>query len=138
MTEELQLVRIPVKQIRPFVNQPRKYFDPVALDELMYSILEIGQKTPISVKPISGDPAFTYELIDGERRLKAHQKAELPTIIAYICVVTDDGEQFVQSVVSNFCREGHRPMETAYAIEKMRDYYQQKRIFGEIEIVKKK
>jgi ParB family chromosome partitioning protein len=136
--ELLVLQRIRVNKIRPFADQPRKYFDPVALSELLCSIVEAGQKTPISVRKLSRDPKFEYELIDGERRLKAHQQGKLPTILAYICDVKDSGDQFIQSVVSNFCREGHRPIETSYAVEKMRDYYQKENpTGGEMEIIAK-
>jgi len=137
MYETMHLAKIPVRTIRPFPEQPRKRFDETALNELACSIQEAGQRTPITVKPISGDPVFKYELIDGERRLRAHKKIGLQTIIAIITTVKNIGEQHVQSVVSNFCREKHSSMEIAYALEKMRDYYKKEDKTNDVQTILK-
>ncbi len=117
-----QVLRIPRRRIRLFDGQPRKFFDPVKLEELATSIKEIGQREPIKVIPIDGDPEHDYVLDDGERRLKACEKAGIETMRALICTDIKPGyEQFVDSVVSNFGREPHTPLESARAIKRILD-----------------
>lgn len=113
--------RILREKVRRFENQPRKFFDQEELKELAASIEEVGQKTPILVKRISGDPKHNFELIDGERRLIACGIAGLRTIFAIITDEKDTDTQFLDSVVSNFGRVGHTPLETAKAIQQIRD-----------------
>lgn len=110
------LAMIAHKRIRKFMGQPRRYFDPEKMKELARSIRSKGQKVPIEVKPIVGDPEADYELVDGERRWLACGMAEVPTMLAWVKEIKDAEEQFVDSVVSNFGREGHTPLETAHAI----------------------
>jgi ParB family chromosome partitioning protein len=73
---------IEVARIRPNPNQPRTHFDTSALDELAESISERGVLQPILVRP-HGDGA-TYEIIAGERRWRAAQRARLHTIPALV------------------------------------------------------
>lgn len=114
-----KVARIPRKRIRRFAGQPRRYFDPVKLEELAGSIKTEGQKTPIKVKPVTDDPKHDYELVDGERRFLACGSASIETMLAWINEVGDEEDQFVDSVVANFGREGHTPLETARAIVKI-------------------
>ena len=79
---------IEVARIRPNPNQPRTHFDESALNELAESISERGVLQPILVRP-HGDGA-TYEIIAGERRWRAAQRARLHTIPA---LVRDSGER---------------------------------------------
>jgi ParB family chromosome partitioning protein len=111
--------RIARERIRRFAAQPRKHFDPAKLRELASSIKAEGQKVPIKVKPVEGDPAADFELVDGERRWLACDIAGVPMMIAWVAEVVDEEEQFVDSVVANFGREGHTPLETARAIVKI-------------------
>ena len=67
MQRNLEIKYIQVDKIRPNPYQPRKFFEPAALQELASSIKEHGLMQPITVRVI-GD---TYQLIAGERRLKA-------------------------------------------------------------------
>jgi len=116
----LQLVELPVDRIRPFNGQPRKYFSTSKIRELVASIVEGEQYDPIKVKPITGDPDHDYELIDGERRWRAHKVAELPTIVAIVKEVSRE-EQIRMSFAANFCREGHTPLEKAFAAASWRE-----------------
>lgn len=58
-------------RIRTSVKQPRKHFSLARLHDLAKSIAEIGQKTPVVVRPVCGDPCHEWELVDGERRFRA-------------------------------------------------------------------
>lgn len=117
---------IPLEQIRPFAGQPRRYFNPDGLRKLANSIATRGQETPGSVRRLGPDEqqkGHLYELIDGERRFRACALGKLPTFRAIICGVTDTEDQFERSVVSNFGREGHPPMEIAAAVKRLRERY---------------
>ena len=119
MSEQLgTLTEVPVEKVRPFKDQPRKYFDKVKLQELADSIEAIGQKTPAHVKRLKGDKAHDYELIDGQRRWHACQMAKKTKLKVIIFENVSDKEQFELSVLANFCRENHSPLETARAIQK--------------------
>ena len=80
MQRDLKIENIAVDRVRPNPYQPRKVFSDAALQELANSILEHGLMQPITVRKI-GD---SYELIAGERRLKASKLAGLETIPAVI------------------------------------------------------
>ncbi len=112
--------RIPRSRIRPFKDQPRHYFDEKEMADLAASIEEIGQQTPIVVKPVSGDLKHDYELVDGERRLIACSQVGVETMLAWVKPVPNADEQFVGSVVANFGRVGHTPLEVAQAIDRIR------------------
>jgi ParB/RepB/Spo0J family partition protein len=114
------IVVIPWKSIRPFRDQPRKYFDKEELENLADSIQEIGQQTPIWVRVLADDPLYDYELIDGERRYIACGMRKIPEMIAQIRTTKSQADQFVQAVVANFGRSGHTSLETARAIERIR------------------
>ncbi|MGE5297943.1 MAG: ParB/RepB/Spo0J family partition protein [Acidobacteriaceae bacterium] len=106
-------------KIRPFQSQPRKFFSDEKMKELKASIRAIGQQTPIIVKRID-DPHFQYELLDGERRLKACTDLKIKRMLVCIRRVGSAEDQFIASVVANFAREGHTPLETARAIARIR------------------
>ena len=69
---EVEVLRVPIHQIRPNPNQPRKHFDLDALHSLRVSIRADGQIMPILLKPVNDRHAqqngIKYELVDGERR----------------------------------------------------------------------
>lgn len=105
---------IPVSQIRPNPYQPRKVFEEKALQELADSIAEHGVFTPILVKKsIHG-----YELIAGERRLRASKMANLSEIPAII-VDFDDQQMMEISLLENIQRENLNVIEEARAYEQL-------------------
>lgn len=112
-------VMILTNRIRPLKGQPRTHFSFARMKELITSIKAIGQQTPIIVRRIVGDPNYDYELLDGERRLRACTFLGIPEMQAVIRAVENDEEQFVRSFVANFAREGHTPLDTARSIAKM-------------------
>lgn len=118
-----KIVIIPRAHIRPFPNQPRKYFDQLKLRELANSIREVTQLVPILVKEIereSGSP-HRFELIDGQRRWHACDMVDVKKMKAIIMSVRDEEDQFTISVISNFGRVDHSPVEAALAIKRFRD-----------------
>lgn len=115
-----EVLLIPWQLIRPFAGQPRDYFDQVELESLARGIAAAGQRVPIEVKTLEGDPDYLYELIDGQRRWHAVQIAGIATLRAVIGEVADEDEQFERSVIANFCRSGHTTMEISNVCERFR------------------
>ena len=99
-------VELPVKEIRPNPYQPRKEFDPKALNELADSIRLHGIFTPLLVrKSVQG-----YELIAGERRLRAAKIAGLEKVPCISVEFTDE-EMMEISILENVQREDLNPIE---------------------------
>lgn len=108
-TEE-EIKEIPVSEIRPNPYQPRKAFNEEALNELAQSIKNYGVFTPIIVKKsIKG-----YDLIAGERRLRASKLAGMETIPAIIKDFSDDEMREI-SLLENIQRENLTAIELAWA-----------------------
>lgn len=107
-------VEIPVEEIRPNPYQPRKEFDQKALNELADSIRQHGIFTPLLVrKSVRG-----YELITGERRLRAAKIAGLTTVPA-IEVAFSEEEMMEISILENVQREDLNPIEEAAAYDSL-------------------
>lgn len=105
--------KIPIGSIRPNKFQPRRNFDPERLAELAQSIKEHGLTQPIVV---SWDPQNqSYEIIAGERRLKAAQLAGLSEIEAVVRPPLPDQQRLALSIVENIQREDLNAMEAAHA-----------------------
>ena len=112
--ERQEQSKIPVDEIRPNPYQPRKVFNDEALKELSSSIKQHGVFTPILVKKsIQG-----YDLIAGERRLRASKLAGLKDIPAII-VDLDDQEMMEIALLENIQREDLNVIEEAKAYEKL-------------------
>lgn len=98
-------------------NQPRREFDEQALEELAESIRQIGIIQPITVRKIEDG---TFQIIAGERRWRASQRAGLTTIPAYIR--TADDERVMQmALVENIQREDLNAIEVAMAYQNLID-----------------
>ncbi len=110
------LQEISVSSIDPNPNQPRNHFDEDALAELSASIKAIGLLQPVLVRPSSTPDRF--ELIAGERRWRASQRAGLSTIPA-IVRVTDDVSSVEQALVENLHRQDLTPLEEAAAYQQL-------------------
>ena len=96
--------------------QPRKDFDEVELEELAESIRKYGIIQPVLVREIDGG----YELIAGERRLRAARRAGLSSISAWVRSATDV-EMLAMALVENVQRENLNPMEEAEAYQRLTD-----------------
>ena len=109
-----RVVFLPARSIRPNPAQPRKIFEPEALSELSESIKSHGIIQPLSVRRVGN----TYELIAGERRLRAGQMAGL-TEIPCIVMNMDDQESTLVALVENLQRQDLDFVEEAQGISKL-------------------
>lgn len=112
-----QLRELPITQIEPNRYQPRSHFDEEALASLTASIREVGVLQPILVRPAGTD---LYELIAGERRWRAAQRAGLATIPALVRTVQSQ-QSLEQALVENLHREDLNPLEEAAAYQQLID-----------------
>jgi len=105
-------------EINPF--QPRTHFNEEALQELATSIRELGVIQPITVRKIGFN---AYQLISGERRLRASKLAGLATIPAYIRIANDH-ESLMMALVENIQRHDLDPIEVALSYQRLIDEIQ--------------
>jgi ParB family chromosome partitioning protein len=108
------LFEVPVTAVQPNPRQPRTMFDDEALDGLALSIREVGVLQPIVVRKVGN----VYELIAGERRLRAARKAGLATVPA-IVRESDDTESLREALIENIHREDLGPIELAEAFREL-------------------
>ncbi|MCH5209390.1 MAG: ParB/RepB/Spo0J family partition protein [Oscillospiraceae bacterium] len=99
--DKARIVSLPLYMIAPNPNQPRKYFDSAAMEELKNSILEYGLIQPITVRCAAGGE---YELVAGERRFRAAQMAGLEEIPAVI-IEADNDKSAIMALLENLQRE---------------------------------
>ncbi|MFC2516590.1 MAG: ParB/RepB/Spo0J family partition protein [Prevotella sp.] len=104
---------IPLEQIEPNPNQPRREFDEDALQELANSINEIGIIQPITLRQVEDNK---FQIIAGERRWRASQLAGLQAIPAYIRTIKDESIMEL-ALVENIQREDLNAIEIALAYE---------------------
>ena len=98
---EMEVKNIPIKSIKPNPYQPRRDFNKQSLEELSQSIKSFGVIQPISVRRIQDN---NYELIAGERRLRASELADLEEIPA-IVLEYKDNESAMIALIENLQRE---------------------------------
>ena len=106
---------VSVSLIHPNPSQPRRDFDETALDELAASIAELGIVQPVTLRAIADG---TYQIIAGERRWRAAQRAGLAKIPAYIRTASDEGVMEM-ALVENIQREDLNPIEVALAYQRL-------------------
>lgn len=113
-----KVVQLPVEKIVPNPHQPRKNFDDAELNMLAESIRQNGILQPLSVRKVDDG----YELISGERRLRAAKLIGLENVP---CIVVDITERnsAVLAIVENIQRQDLSFFEEAIAIEKLIDFY---------------
>ena len=109
------VLQLPVENIRPNPFQPRKKFEEKALTELSQSIASHGLIQPITVRYI-GEKRF--ELISGERRLRASKQAGLTEIPAYVREA-DDEDIIAYALIENIQREELNPIEVALGYQRL-------------------
>ncbi len=110
-----KVVNIDINQIISNKNQPRKSFDDKALEELSQSIKSYGLIQPIVVRKLADE---LYELVAGERRLKATKLLEHETISA-IVISAGEEESAAMALIENLQRENLNFFEEALAFEKI-------------------
>jgi len=114
-------VRVPVEFLRPNPNQPRKRFTDENLEELAQSIREKGILQPIVVRPIAGE-ANTYEIVAGERRWRAAQRASLHDVPVSIRELSDS-ESLEIALIENIQRADLNPIEEAAGFKALMDRF---------------
>lgn len=115
---EGSLVELPIGDIRPNPYQPRRDVDPTALAELKASILKAGLLQPVVVRAARGDGGTGYELIAGERRLRACQALGWERIPAVKREV-DDRTVLTLALIENLQRDDLSPVDEARGYERL-------------------
>lgn len=113
-----QLAYLSLDDITPNAHQPRKEFRKEDLDELVVSIREFGVLQPIVVRPIAGATGARYELIMGERRMRASKLAGLESIPAVIKNTADE-DMLRDALLENLHRADLNPLEEASAYQQL-------------------
>jgi len=116
-----QLREISVDDVVPNPKQPRQVFDDEALEELSHSVREFGLLQPIVVRETTAGSAgsgVSYELIMGERRLRAARAAGLDTVPAIVRDTTDDA-MLRDALLENIHRVQLNPLEEAAAYQQL-------------------
>ncbi|WP_236790331.1 ParB/RepB/Spo0J family partition protein [Amycolatopsis sp. GM8] len=111
---------VPVGAVKPNPKQPRQVFDEEALAELEHSIREFGLMQPIVVRELADGE---YELVMGERRLRASQQAELEKIPAIVRQTADEA-MLRDALLENIHRVQLNPLEEAAAYQQLLDEFE--------------
>jgi ParB family chromosome partitioning protein len=109
------LASLSVASIEPHPEQPRRHFDEDALEELARSIAARGVIQPVVVRPMGGG---RYQLVAGERRWRAAQRARLHEVPAIVRQL-DDREVTALALIENLQREDLNPIEEARAYQRL-------------------
>ena len=118
LTQDDALRTLKLRDVEPNPNQPRREFDPAALEELAESIRQNGIITPITVRKVDD----RYQIIAGERRWRASRMAGLEEIPAYVLEV-DEREAYQYALVENLQRQDLNPIEEALGYRRLMDDY---------------
>ena len=118
-SQEAGSVMLPISQVEPGLNQPRKRFDDEALADLADSIQEHGIIQPLTVRRLS---TGYYQIIAGERRWRAARMAGLEEIPAII-IEADDQKAMELAMIENLQREDLNPIEEAEGFRVLTDTY---------------
>lgn len=111
------LAMLTVASIEPHPDQPRRHFNEEALEELAQSIAARGVIQPVIVRPLGGN---RYQLVAGERRWRAAQKAQVHEIPAIVRKL-DDREVAALALIENLQRQDLNPVEEARAYQRLAD-----------------
>jgi ParB family transcriptional regulator, chromosome partitioning protein len=103
---------LPIDQLIPRHNQPRRTIDPVELEQMAATLRALGMIQPIVVRPLDGNSTDRYEIVAGERRWRAAQLAEMSTVPAIIRHL-DERRTILYSLAENVARSDLNPMELA-------------------------
>jgi len=113
--------RVPIELLRPNPRNPRRAFSENELDELVASIRERGVIQPILVRPVRGEKD-SYEIIAGERRWRAAQRAALHDVPVIVLDVTDE-ESLELAIIENVQRTDLNPIEEAMGYAALADEF---------------
>nr|MCR5206874.1 ParB/RepB/Spo0J family partition protein [Eubacterium sp.] len=108
---------LPINEITPNSEQPRKTFDEAALAELAQSIEQHGILQPLLVRPM---PSGGYQLVAGERRWRAARMVKLSEVPVVVKELTDN-EAMELAIIENLQREDLNPIEEAEGLQALAD-----------------
>ena len=117
-TREGALLSIPIEHLAPHPNQPRQHFDEAEIESLAASIRERGVVQPLVVRPGGDADGAPYQIVAGERRWRAAQRAglhELPAVVRQL----SDPESIEIALVENLQRSDLNPLEEATAYRRL-------------------
>ena len=117
--QESGSVTLPISQVEPGLNQPRKRFDPESLEDLAQSIRQHGIIQPLTVRRL---PSGYYQIIAGERRWRAAKMADLAEVPAII-IEADDRKVMELGLIENLQREDLNPAEEARGYQMLMEEY---------------
>ena len=117
--QESGSVTLPISQVEPGLNQPRKRFDPESLEDLAQSIRQHGIIQPLTVRRL---PSGYYQIIAGERRWRAAKMAGLVEVPAII-IEADDRKVMELGLIENLQREDLNPAEEARGYQMLMEEY---------------
>lgn len=116
-----QFAEVPINEIRENPRNPRTVFDDDELNELAYSLQEVGVLQPVVVRPVTtSEGGESFELVMGERRWRAAKRAGLPSIPAIIRDTTDN-DLLRDALLENLHRAQLNPLEEAAAYGQLLD-----------------
>jgi len=111
-----EIVYLPIERLIPYKNQARKFFDQEELERLSSTIKEHGIRQPLTVLSIQAEQA-TYEVVSGERRLRA---AKMAGLIKVPCIVLQNSEKAEEiALIENIQRQDLHPIELSRALRKI-------------------
>lgn len=117
MPNDIAQLKIPIAEFQPDPNQPRKYFDEIALNELSESIKQYGVLQPIIYYVNESGQKI---IVAGERRYQAAKRAQLSEIPA---IVIDGREADKVALIENILRQDLTPFEEAEALQRLKEKY---------------
>ncbi|MCL6088263.1 MAG: ParB/RepB/Spo0J family partition protein [Actinobacteria bacterium] len=118
---ESRVFELSIDQIEPNRKQPRHNFNEESLSELANSVREFGIIQPIIVRKLNGEEK--YEIIAGERRLRAAKQAGLVSIPVIINTNIDDTSSLAMALIENVHREDLSPVEQAHTYKQLLDEF---------------
>ena len=113
-TGEGELILVPIEEVFPNPEQPRRRFDPEGLEELAASIREQGVIQPLLARRVAGG----FELVAGDRRLRAARLAGLDKIPVLVRKL-EEADRLEIALVENIQRENLNPIEEAFAYREL-------------------
>ena len=120
---EEELRKLPVERLRSGKYQPRTRMDEASLDELAASITAQGVMQPILVRAIDSTPgAERYEIVAGERRWRAAQRAGLAEVPVLVRKIADE-QALAMALIDNIQRENLNPLEEAQGLQRLIDEF---------------
>jgi ParB family chromosome partitioning protein len=119
-TGKEQVLTCPIERLVPQAGQPRQHFADARIDELAQSIREHGVLEPLVVRRLANDGAGgdRYEIVAGERRWRAAQRAGLRELLVVVKDVSES-QAFELALIENVQREDLNPVELAEALDRL-------------------